>query len=303
MNGPGSPPDPRARGFAFGLAAYLAWGLFPIYFKAVRSVPPIEVLAHRVVWSAAFLAALVSWQGRWGEFGAALAPRKLRPYLLSTALISANWLIFIWAVGAGRVLESSLGYFVNPLVSVLLGSLFLRERLSRYQLAAVSLAALGVLALVVKLGSLPWVSLTLAMSFGLYGLVRKKARIDAVVGLLVETALLAPISLGFLLALAWRGTGTFGATPGTTALLAGSGVLTALPLIWFAIGIRTLRLSTMGVLQYVAPTGQFLLAVALYRERFTPAHAVAFACIWTSLGVYTWDALRAHRAARELALD
>ncbi len=301
---PGSAgPDTRVRGFAFGLAAYATWGLFPIYFKAVRAVPPLEILAHRVVWSMVFLAGLVTWQRRWREFAASLAPRRLVPYVASTTLVSANWLIFIWAVQTGRILESSLGYFVNPLVNVLLGALFLHERLTRVQLGAVALAAAGVLALALRLGSFPWVSLALAGTFGLYGLVRKAARIDAIVGLLLETALLSPLALGLLLVLAYRGAGAFGSSAGITALLASAGVITAVPLIWFAVGIRTLRLSTMGILQYVTPTGQFLCAVALYRERFTPAHGLAFALIWTSLALYTWEVLRARRAQQVPALD
>jgi chloramphenicol-sensitive protein RarD len=303
-----SPPSPRpadgkGRGFAAALFAYLAWGVFPIYFKALRGVSAPQILAHRIVWSLALLAVIVTAQRRWREFAAAFRGRALGAFAATTALISANWLLYIWSVNAGRVLEASLGYFVNPLVNVVLGVLFLRERLTRLQGVAVALAAAGVLALVVRLGSFPWVSLTLAASFGLYGLVRKKARIDAIVGLLVETALLAPVAGIYLLVLAGRGTGAFGtAGASTTLLLALAGVVTAVPLIAFAVGIRTLRLSTMGLIQYVAPTGQFLLAVALYREPFTSAHALAFGLIWTSLALYTFDALRSTRpAAREAA--
>jgi chloramphenicol-sensitive protein RarD len=303
-----SPLDPsrqKRRGFAAALAAYVAWGLFPIYFKSIKTVPPLQILAHRVVWSMAFLAVLVTWQRRWRELGSALAGGRLPTYLATTALISANWLIFIWAVNTGRVLESSLGYFVNPLVSVLLGVVFLRERLSRRQAVAVAVAAVGVLALVARLGSFPWVSLGLAATFGSYGLIRKKAGIDAIVGLLVETALLAPVALLYLVALGVRGEGAFGAAgASTTLLLAAAGVVTAVPLIWFAVGVHALRLSTVGLIQYITPTSQFLLAVALYREHFTSAHAVAFACIWASLGLYTYDTLRGMRsAAGEPALD
>jgi chloramphenicol-sensitive protein RarD len=284
----------QRRGFAAALAAYVAWGLFPLYFKAIKRVPPLEILAHRVVWSMALLAVLVTWQRRWRELAATFAGGRLRVYLASTALISANWLIYIWAVNTNHVLEASVGYFVNPLVNVLLGMVFLRERLSRAQGVAVALAAAGVLVLAVRLGAFPWVSLALAATFGFYGLVRKKARIDAIVGLLVETSLLAPLALRYLVALAARAQGAFvAAGASTTALLAAAGVVTAVPLIWFAVGMRALRLSTMGLIQYITPTGQFLLAVALYREPFTPAHAIAFACIWSSLALYTYDALRA----------
>ncbi len=292
------PPDLRARrvGLACALSAYLAWALFPVYFKALGAVGPLQILAHRVVWSMAFLVGLVTVQRRWGAFRGALTLRRLAPYLASTALISVNWGVFIWAVHAGRVLESSLGYFITPLVNVLLGFALLGERLRRAQWLAVFLAALGVVALVARLGALPWISLLLAASFGLYGLVRKRAAIDPVVGLLVETALLAPLAAGYLVILGVRGAGAFGGDARTSALLVGVGILTAVPLILFAVGVRSLRLATMGLLQYVTPTGQFALAVALYREPFTAAHAVAFGLIWASLALYTADALRAESA-------
>ena len=305
---PGSPPpgrDPRGRGFVAALAAYLAWGTFPIYFKALREVPSLQILAHRIFWSAVFLAGLVTARRRWREVRVALTGRQLPVYVTTTLLISANWLLFIWAVNAGRVLEASLGYFTNPLVNVLLGAVFLRERLGRRQVVAVALAGAGVLALVLRLGTFPWVSLALALTFALYALVRKKARIDAIVGLLVETLLLAPLAAAYLAVLAARGQGAFGAAPGTTALLALAGVITAVPLIWFALGVRALRLSTMGLIQYVTPTCQFLLAVVLYREPFTPWHAIAFGCIWASLAIYSHDALRTRRPAdpEAVALD
>lgn len=284
--------DPIARGFAAALAAYLSWGALPIYYKALHWVPPFELLAHRVVWSMVFLALLVTFQRRWRELGPAVSGRRLAPYLASTIFLSANWLIFIWAVNSGRILEASLGYFINPLVNVLFGVTLLRERLTWRQGVAVVLAGLGVFALVVRAGVFPWVSIVLAFSFGSYGLVRKKAAMDAVVGLFIETALLTPLSLLYLVLLAARGQGSFGASAATTALLTAAGAFTAVPLIWFALGVRSLRLSTMGLLQYIAPTGQFLLAVGLYREPFTGAHAVAFGFIWASLALYSWDALR-----------
>jgi chloramphenicol-sensitive protein RarD len=293
--------DPRARGFAAALAAYVTWGFFPVYFKALRPVPAVEILCHRIVWSMAFLAVLVTVQRRWREFVTPFRGRGIGVFVVTTLLISANWLIYIWAVNAGRILEASLGYFVNPLVNVVLGVLFLHERLTRLQRAAVGLAVAGVLVLVARAGTFPWVSLALALSFGLYGLVRKKARIDAIVGLLVETALLTPLALGWLLWAAARGSGAFGGAPATTGLLALAGLVTALPLIGFAVGMRTLRLSTMGLIQYVTPTLQFLLAVALYREPFTRAHAAAFGFIWASLALYSFEAVRGQRAAARRA--
>lgn len=287
-------PDTRQQriGLLYGLAAYLAWGLLPLYFRALHGVPPLEILAHRVVWSVLLLAGLVTALRRWPEVIRPLATGRGRLTLLATTtLITVNWGVYIWAVHAGRVLEASLGYFVNPLVNVLLGVLFLGEALTRRQLWAVGLAGLGVAALVLSAGALPWVALVLAVSFGFYGLLRKRARVDAVAGLFSETALLAPLALGLLVVL-WRdGTGHLGAAPRTTWLLVAAGLVTALPLIWFAVGVQRLRLSTIGLLQYLAPTMQFAIAVFVFGEAFTAAHAVAFACIWSSLALYTWDVL------------
>ena len=287
-----APPSPSARrGFAFALAAYLFWGVFPLYFKALRAVDAPEILAHRVVWSAVFLAVLVTLQRRWREYARAFGSRRsVGIYALSTTLVTVNWLLYIWAVVSGHVLDASLGYFINPLVNVLLGAVFLRETLRPRQVMAVGLAAAGVVLLVLRVGRFPWVALGLAFSFGGYGLVRKKARIDPVVGLLVETTLIAPLAAGLIGLRAWDGAGALGRDVTTTTLLLLAGVLTAVPLIWFAHGVQNLRLATMGIIQYLAPTMQFLIAVAVFHEPFTSAHAVAFSCIWASLAIYTWDA-------------
>jgi chloramphenicol-sensitive protein RarD len=288
----------RRAGLAYGLAAYLAWGLLPLYFRALRGVPPLEILAHRIAWSVLLLAALTTWLGRWPQVARPLATWRGRLTLgATTALITVNWGVYIWAVHAGRVLEASLGYFINPLVNVLLGVLFLGERLSRRQVLAVGLAGLGVAALIASAGTLPWVALVLAVSFGFYGLLRKRERIDAVAGLFSETALLAPAAVAGLVWLAAGGQGHLGGAPGTSALLVAAGVITALPLVWFALGVQRLRLSTIGLLQYLAPTMQFSIAVFVFGEPFTAAHAVAFACIWGSLALYTFDVLAALRRA------
>lgn len=288
--------DERSAGLAYALAAYLAWGLLPLYFKALKHVPAPEILAHRVVWSLVLLAALLAVRGEKGAFTAPFRGGRWAILAATTALISTNWLVYIWAVNAGRIVEASLGYFMNPLVNVLLGVAFLGETLSGRQRAAIGLAAAGVTVLVLRAGTFPWVSAVLATSFGVYGLVRKRAAIEAVGGLFAETALLAPLALAFLGARAAAGAGAFGSTPGTTALLVAAGAITALPLVWFTLGVHRLRLSTMGLVQYIAPTGQFLLGVALYREPFTRAHAAAFGLIWASLALYTWDALARLRA-------
>jgi chloramphenicol-sensitive protein RarD len=285
------PPSAR-RGFGFALAAYLAWGVFPIYFKALRAVDAPEILAHRVAWSAVFLALLVTLQRRWTEYGRAFGSfRSVGIYALSTALVTVNWLLYIWAVVTGHILDASLGYFMNPLVNVLLGAVFLRETLRPRQAMAVGLAAIGVVLLVLRVGRLPWLALALAFSFGGYGLVRKKAGIDPVVGLLVETTIIAPLAAGLIAVRAYHGTGALGRDLPTTVLLLLAGVITAVPLIWFAHGVKNLRLSTMGLIQFLTPTMQFLLAVVLFHESFTSAHAVAFSCIWASLALYTWDAV------------
>jgi chloramphenicol-sensitive protein RarD len=249
-----------------------------------------------VVWSVLLLAGLLAWRRDRAAFTAPFRVGRLPLLAATTALIAGNWLLYIWAVNAGRVLEASLGYFVNPLVNVLLGVLFLGERLNGRQRLAVAVAGAGVLVLVLRAGHVPWIALALALSFGLYGLLRKRAAIPAVGGLFAETALLAPAALLLLGARGLAGEGAFGASPGRTLLLLAAGPVTALPLVWFTVGVHRLRLSTMGLVQYLAPTGQFLLAVALYREPFTAAHAAAFGCIWASLAIYSWDAFAGARA-------
>jgi chloramphenicol-sensitive protein RarD len=288
---------PRAStGVLYAGAAYLAWGLFPAYFRLLRGVPAPEILAHRILWSAVFLGILVTVLRRWRGVVLQLRVPGTIPTLAATALfISANWLTYIWAVNSGHVLEASLGYFVNPLVTVVLGVVFLRERLSRAQAVAVGIAAAGVLSLVIRAGHVPWIALGLAMTFALYGLFRKRLRVDAVSGLLGEVCILAPAALLFV---AWLGPANhFGESPSRTALLAASGVVTAIPLLWFAAGVQRLRLSTVGLLQYLNPTLQFATAVFAFHETFTAAHALAFGCIWASLAVYTTDALRGARRA------
>lgn len=276
-------------GAAYALAAFVFWGANPVYFKAVGEVPPLEVLAHRVVWSVLLLAGLITLRRRWRVVAAALAERRTGLMLgLSTLVISANWLTYIWAISAGRVLETSLGYYINPLVNVLLGVVVLRERIDLWRGLAVALAGLGVLNLALRAEGLPWVSLVLAFSFAIYGLIRKTVRIEAVEGLLVETALLLPLALGFLVVLGADGTGAFGARgAGLDLLLVLAGAVTALPLVWFTAAARRLDYATVGFFQYIAPSCQFLLAVLLYGEPFTAAHLVTFLCIWGALAIVT----------------
>jgi len=281
-------------GLAAAVAAFFLWGLFPLYWKRLAGVPALEVVAHRMAWGLVAVAAWVTVRGRWADARAvASRPRTVLRLAGSGALISLNWLLYIWAVIHDHVVDASLGYFVNPLVNVVLGVLVLRERLDRAQGIAVALAAVGVAVLTIAHGRLPWIALALAVSFGLYGLARKTVSADAVIGLLWETALMTPVAVGYLVLLARQGTGAFGASaPATSALLALGGPVTAVPLVLFALGARALPLSTLGFVQYLSPSLQFLLAVVVFREPFTAVHAVTFAFIWAALGVLTWDLRR-----------
>ncbi len=287
-------------GLAAAVAAFFLWGLFPLYWKLLAGVPAVEVVAHRMAWGLVAVAAWVTLRGRWPDARAvASRPRTILRLAASGALISLNWLLYIWAVIHDHVVDASLGYFINPLVNVLLGVVVLRERLGRAQGIAVALAATGVAVLTVAHGRLPWIALALAVSFGLYGLARKTVSADAVMGLLWETALLTPLAAGYLVFLGQQGTGTFGpSAPTASALLVLGGPVTAVPLVLFALGARALPLSTVGFLQYLSPSLQFLLAVLVFREPFTSVHAVTFAFIWAALAILTWDLRRRLRYER-----
>lgn len=281
------------RGLASAAAAFVMWGLFPLYWKQLAAVPALEVVAHRTSWGFLSVALWVTLRRRWSDtLAPARSPRTLAAIAAAAGLIGINWLLYIWAVIEGHIVEASLGYFVNPLVNVLLGVLVLRERLSRPQTIAVALAGIGVAVLTLGYGRFPWIALCLACTFGLYGLVRKTVAADAVAGLLWETALLTPLAVVYLGALAATETGAFGRALQPTLLLLLGGAVTALPLALFAYGARSLPLSTLGIVQYVSPSMQFLLALFVYGETFTPAHALTFACIWTALGLLSWDLRR-----------
>ncbi|MEI8374123.1 MAG: EamA family transporter RarD [Planctomycetota bacterium] len=286
------------RGIIYAIAAYGSWGLFPLYFKAVAGVAPVEVLAHRALWSFVVLAVLVAVLGRWTELGRELRSGKLLAMLgLSTLLIAVNWLLFIHAVVSGQVLQASLGYFLNPLINVLLGVVFLRERLRPYQTLSIMLALVGVVVLVCFLGEVPWIALTLALTFGLYGLMRKILPVDGLVSLTVETLAMAPVALAYIGYLGATRPGA-GSSLGTLGLLALSGPVTTIPLLFFGAAARQLRLSTMGILQYLSPSLQFLLAVVAFREPFSMAQIVSFGCIWTAIAIYTAVSFRAARHDR-----
>jgi chloramphenicol-sensitive protein RarD len=296
------PADRSRGGVGWALLAYGSWGVFPIYWKQLQHVPPAEVLSHRVLWSCVLVGGVLLLRGRGGELREALATRATRRALLaSTALIAVNWFLFIWAVASGRILEASLGYYVNPLVNVALGRVVLGERLSRPAQIAVALAAIGVVVMGATTGAFPWLSLVLAITFGLYGLCRKMAPVAPLVGLGVETLLTAPLAIAAIAVLGARGDAVApGADLLTWAFLVGSGAATAIPLVAFAEAARRLRYSTLGITQYVAPTLQLACAVLIYGEPFTHAHAVAFAFIWAAVALYAGDTLRS-RGAKDLA--
>lgn len=298
MRKPAEHHDNEARSGVFlGILAYTVWGFFPAYFKALAGVPPLEVVCHRIVWSLVFLVLVITARRRWQEVRKAFSCRKtLLTLTATTVLIATNWLVFIYAVERGEVLQSSLGYFVTPLVSVFLGYLFLHERLRPLQLVSLVFAMIGVLAAAIHYGSLPWIALLLAFTFGLYGLLRKIAAVSAMTGLTVETILAGPPALLYLLALNAAGTGTFLSGPSSrNVLLPLAGIVTAVPLIWFAAAARRLRLTTIGFLQYITPSLHFLLAVLAYGEEFSSTTILGFLAIWCGLALFSYDAVRCSR--------
>ncbi len=293
------------RGLLLGIAAYSMWGVFPLYFPLMEPAGAVEILAHRIVWSVLTMVVLVVVVRRTGQLRALPRDRRARAWLAVAALVIAvNWGVYIWATTHEHVVEASLGYFINPLVSVLLGVLFLGERLRRGQWWALSLAGVAVVVLAVDYGSPPWVSLALAFSFGTYGLAKKQANRGAVEGLTFETLLLAPISLGYLVWLHVQGDGTFlNQGAGHVALLVSLGLVTAVPLLCFGAAATRISLTTIGMLQYLTPTLQFVIGVALLGEGMTPVRWVGFVLVWLALAIFTAESLgHRHRAHRRQAL-
>ncbi|MHA7963695.1 EamA family transporter RarD [Paenibacillus sp. CAU 1782] len=283
-----------SKGLGYALLAYLAWGFLPLYWKALDHVPAWEILGHRVLWSAVFVAVLLVASRKIRAFRTALRNKKA-VYLViaSSLLISCNWLVFIWAVNNGHMVESSLGYYMNPLLNVLLGVLFLRERLHAGQWVAIGLALTGVVIVTVEHGRLPWISLVLAGSFALYGLLKKKAGLDSTVGLAWETAFVTPVAAGYLLYLQGAGiSGTDTLGTGGWILLLLAGAATVMPLYWFAQAAKTLPLSTIGIVQYIAPTITLVIGVVIYKESFDTARFISFGFIWCALLVYTISSYR-----------
>ncbi len=299
---PSSTSEQARAGLIFGLFAYGLWGILPIYFKWLDEVSPLDIVAHRVIWSLLFLAVLVAATRGWAQIQVALRDRKTIVLLLATSvLIAINWLLYVYAVVSGHILAGSLGYYLNPLMNIVLGRFILQERLTRLQWSAIAVAAVGVAVLAAGAGTTLWISLTLAVTFATYGLLRKVAAVDSIAGLSIETAILFPLALGWISLGFGTGRPAFGSTAEESWLLALAGIVSTTPLLLFTAAARRLRYSSLGMLQFLAPTLQFAIAVAVYDEAFTTAHAIAFGAIWTALILYTASLLRDLRAQRAAA--
>jgi chloramphenicol-sensitive protein RarD len=290
----------RLNGLPEAVGAYTIWGFMPLFFKQLQGISPVEIVAHRVMWSVLLVLAILWARKSLGEFLTAIRdPRTRRFMIASTTLIAANWLIYIWAITNQHILAGSLGYYINPLINVALGVLFFSERMNRTQLIAITLAAAGVLVLASESLASIWISLSLAGSFGLYGMVRKMAPVGSLPGLACETVLLLPFAIGYALwAHLYDPTPGFGYSPYTDAFLIAGGAITTIPLLLFASAARKMPLSTLGFVQFIGPTIQFMLGVFVYDEPFTRAHAICFALIWSAVAVFCLDGVRRSRAAR-----
>ncbi|RZA35363.1 MAG: EamA family transporter RarD [Lysobacteraceae bacterium] len=281
--------------------AFLCWGLFPIYFHALGDVPPVQILAHRVLWSLGFLLIVLAFRRQWKWLAQVRQPRVFWSFFASALLLSANWLVYIWAVKNGHVIEASLGYFINPLVNIMFGYLLLKERMRPAQWGAIAIAALGVCWLTWQSGSVPWIALFLAASFGGYGLLRKTAALGALEGLSFETMVLFPFAAAYVAWLTLNGDNAFLNAPldSTRLLLIAAGPITAIPLLLFATGARKIPLSILGLLQYLSPTIQFLLGVWLFHEAFSSDRLVGFLMIWAALALFAGEGLLRSRAGKK----
>lgn len=289
------------KGIWMGLATYVLWGFFPIYWKFLHLVPALQVIGHRISWSFILLMLIIFVTRQWNDFrSVALKPKVIGIYSIAGVLLTINWLVYVWGVNAGFIVETSLGYFINPLLSVMLGVLFLRERLRPMQWVPVAIAFIGVVYLTTVYGRLPWIALSLAFSFGFYGFVKKLAPLGALYGLTLETGIVFPLALIYLSVMEFNGTAAF-LHDGTliTLLLIGAGAVTTIPLLLFASAAKEIPLSVLGLLQYVAPTLQFLIGVFLYKEPFDQAHFIGFAIVWVALIIFWVENYFAHRAPVE----
>ena len=285
------------KGILYGIGAYALWGLFPIYWKFLHDVPALQVIGHRIGWSFILLMVYIAVSGQWKDFRSVAVNRKtIGAYTIAAVLLSLNWLIYVWGVNAGFIVETSLGYFINPLLSVLLGVVFLREQLRPMQWVPVGLAAIGVFYLTFVYGRLPWIALSLAFSFGFYGFVKKLSPLGSLYGLTLETGIVFPIAVIYLIVMQVGVSGAF-LHNGTVvdALLVGSGIVTTIPLLMFASAAKQIPLTLVGLLQYIAPTIQFLIGVFLYKEPFDFAHFVGFAIVWVALIIFAAESYLANR--------
>jgi len=288
------------KGILNGLAAYALWGFFPIYWKFLHQVPALQVIGHRISWSFVLLVGILLVTRQWNAFRATLTPKVFGIYTIAAILLTINWLVYVWGVNAGFIVETSLGYFINPLLSVLLGVIFLRERLRPVQWVPVGIAAIGVIYLTAVYGRLPWIALSLAFSFGFYGFVKKLAPLGSLYGLTLETGIAFPLALIYLLIVEMNGSAAFAhESPSTTLLLIGAGAVTTIPLLMFASAAKQIPLSVVGLLQYIAPTIQFLIGVFLYKEPFDHAHLIGFGIVWVALVIFWVENFLAHRVPVE----
>jgi chloramphenicol-sensitive protein RarD len=277
----------KDRGILYAVGAYVAWGLFPIYWKHLTQVPAPQLLGHRILWSFILLVGIILLTRRWADFRSRITPKMLRIYLAAALLVGVNWMTYVWAINAGFIIETSLGYFINPLLSVLLGVIFFREKLRPLQWIPILLAAAGVLYLTLSYGSLPWIALTLAVTWGFYGLVKKAAPLGSLYGVALETGILFLPALGYLIFADLSGSGVFLHTGfRTDLLLAGAGVVTTIPLLMFASAAQRISLSMIGILQYISPTMQFLIGFLVYHESFSKSRMIGFGIIWLALIVF-----------------
>lgn len=279
----------RAVGIWYTVAAYVTWGLLPLYWKTLKHIPSQEILAHRFFWSFVFLIVILSINGEWYDLYRTIKNRQKLMYIVFCAFIlSINWYLYIWAVNAGNVVEASMGYYINPLISVLFGVVILKERLTYWQIVSFFLASLGVLIITLQHNTVPWISLWLAVTFALYGLFKKLVRVNSLTGLMLETGIIAPLAFLYLISKQISGTGVIDKLPGATMLLlACSGIVTAVPLLFFANGVNRIPLSMVGFLQYLSPTLNLMLGVFVFKEEFTRIHLTSFGFIWCALVVYT----------------
>ena len=286
-------------GIWFALGAYVMWGLFPVYWKWLQHVPAIQVIGHRIVWSFVFLVIIILVSKQWMKFRSSLTRRVLGAYLIAGLLLSANWLVYVWGVNNGFIVETSLGYFINPLLSVLLGVVFLRERLRPAQWIPIGFATVGVIYLTWAYGSLPWIALSLAFTFGIYGLVKKTSPLGSLYGLTLETGLVLIPAFVYLIMVDNVGQGSFGRTDIETDLfLIGAGVVTTIPLLMFASAAKRIPLTMVGIMQYIAPTIQFLLGVFVYNEAFTTTKLIGFSIVWIALLVFWLEGIFARKAQK-----